>query len=89
LFESGSSLQLLTKTLEFPLTVNFALTVQFLQTLKLSLMVLFSLTLPVSLTLQLSPHVVITNLTVSIYRFLVNRPPLSPLPHAVSSFFSL
>jgi hypothetical protein len=89
LFEFGSSLQLLTKTLDFPLTVNFSLTVQFMETLKLSLMLLFSLTLHVSHTLQLSPHVVITNLTVNIYRFSVNKPPLSPLPLAVSHFFSL
>ncbi len=45
-FESGSSLQLLTQTLDFPLTLDFALTVHFLQTLNLSLMLLFSLTLP-------------------------------------------
>jgi hypothetical protein len=88
-FESGSSLQLLTQTLDFPLTLDFALTVHFLQTLNLSLMLLFSLTLPVSLTLQLSPHVVVSYLTVSSYRILVGRPPLSPLPHAVSTFFSL
>ncbi len=88
-FESGSSLQLLTQTLDFPLTLDFTLTVHFLQTLNLSLMLLFSLTLPVSLTLQLSPHVVVSYLTVSSYRVLVGRPPLSPLPHAVSSFFSL
>jgi hypothetical protein len=89
LFEFGSSLQLLTKMLDFPLTVNFSLTVQFMETLKLSLMLLFSLSLHVSHTLQLSPHVVITNLMVNIYRFLVTTPPLSPLPQAVSRFFSL
>jgi hypothetical protein len=89
LFESGSSLQLLTQTLDFLLTLKFALTVLFLQTVDLSLMLLFSLTLPVSLTLQLSPHVVVSYLTVSSDRVLVGTPPLSPLLNAVSTFLSL
>jgi hypothetical protein len=76
LLEETSSLQLLTKTLYFALTVNLSLMVKFMETLKLSLMLHFSLTLHVPHTLQL---LLLLQLSLTLRLGLFNL----PAPHAV------